>query len=79
MFPDNTISIVYKHYHEHRLMIINIPLLLPLGHQIPPITIPEKHRYQATLHKEPHKQIIIPPLENLVPCRIILHLHYGNA
>jgi hypothetical protein len=35
MFPDNTISMVYKHYHEHGLVIINITLLLPLGHQNP--------------------------------------------
>jgi hypothetical protein len=27
---------VYKHYHEHGLVIINIPLLFRLGHQIPP-------------------------------------------
>jgi hypothetical protein len=35
MFLDNTISTVYKHYHEDGLMIINIPLLLLLGHHNP--------------------------------------------
>jgi hypothetical protein len=32
MFPDNTINMVYKHYEKYRLVIINIPLLLPFGH-----------------------------------------------
>jgi hypothetical protein len=34
MFSNNTISMVYKHYHEHGLVIINISLLLPLGHLV---------------------------------------------
>jgi hypothetical protein len=53
MFPDNTISMVYKYYHEQRLVIIL--LLLPLRHQNPstnPWQICLVNEFTQMLHQE---------------------------